>query len=108
MATVNQLLRDEVVAQELQLRRVGAGINNKVQARLTQLEKDLKALLRDVDPFAVTGLRQRQRLRKVDARSRALYSDAFGDCRRIAKEEAHRVGKAAADLMVKALRSEIP
>ena len=95
--------------QDLVLRRAAAGTNNRVQARLAQLDRDLKALLEKIDPMGVNGAqRQYQRQVKLQVRSAKLINEAYADCRRITQEDAWRVGKAAADLLINALRQEIP
>jgi hypothetical protein len=108
MATVNEDLRDELISQELLIRRATAGLNNAVTRRLAKLEQDLKTALLDIDPGAVTGSRQLIRMEKLRRRSNELTREAFADCRRLATADGYRIAKAAADMSVRALRAAIP
>lgn len=97
------------MAQDLQLRRTVAGINNRVQTRLTQMEHDLREAHAELDPLAVNGaIRQQLRAQRLQARSARIVREAYADCRRIAMQDAFRVAKAAADMSVQTLREEIP
>lgn len=106
---MNEEIRDELLVQELLLRRASAGVNNAVQKRLLQLEDDLKALLLRIDPAGISGpARQAARLAKLQLRSSELIREAYADARRIVTADASRIAKAAADMTVSTLRSEIP
>jgi hypothetical protein len=109
MPSVNAKIRDRVIEQELRARRVVASVDELVQARLTRLEKELRLLLVKYDPMGATGpLRRRKRERKLNKASAAATKAAYADIAKIMGKDAVALAKTSSDLMVKALREEVP
>lgn len=104
MPTVNETIRDHVVVQDLTLRRVIAGTDKRVQARLTQLSDDLRAAMAKYDPFGATGpTRREQRRRRLNAAAEQLIREAMADCYDILRGDLGRVTQAQSELVADAI-----
>lgn len=108
MPSVNENIRDRIIAQDVTLRKAGAAVNNAVQARMARMRRDLKALMVDIDPGAVSGARQRDRLDKLRRKSSGIIRVAMAECAAITRRDAARIAKSAADMVVQAVRDAVP
>lgn len=109
MATAAEEVRDDLIAQDVRYRRVEAGINRKVQARLNELDRDVKALLVKIDPAGTTQPKARQRrLQKFNREAGVLIRTAYSEINGMVKADLRRVGMAESVNTMKVMRRHIP
>lgn len=102
-------VQDDFIAQDVQLARVDAGLQKRIDARLDQLGRDLKRLTLDVD-VAGTPRRDAQirRMNKLNKGSRELIRIAYSDINRLTKDVLVDVAAATSMEVATALEENIP
>ncbi len=76
--SVNEVVTDELIEHEVQVRRATSGTQRRVEARINQLGRDVKLAMTEIDPFSETDNRERIRKRtELQARVRELSKAAF-------------------------------
>ena len=109
MATAAEEIRDDIIEQDVRYRRAEARINRKVQARLTTLDRDVKALLIRIDPAGTQQVKARQRrLRKFNRESGELVRTAYSEIHALVKKDLARVGIVESKTILATMRKHIP
>lgn len=107
--SVSGKVQDDLIEQSVQLARVDAGLQRKIDARLDQLGADLKALTLDVD---VAGTLRRdaqvRRMAKLDKGSRELIRVAYANINAMTKAVMADVAKVESMALVNSLEENIP
>jgi len=98
-----------MIEQAIQLARVDAGLQRKIDDRLDQLGADLKALTLNVD-VAGTPRRDAQvrRMAKLDKQSRELIRVAYAEINTLTKSVLSDVAKVTSAAFVNSLEENIP
>jgi len=107
--TAAELIQDDVIEQDIQLARVDAGLQRRIDARLDQLGKDLAALAIDID---VNGTQRRdarwRRMLKLNKESRELIRVAYSDIAALTRKTLVNVADAVSTNMATSLEASIP
>ena len=97
---VNDKIHDDLIAHDIDLRRVDADCRRRANSRLAELEADIKALLIKIDPYgAVRADARSRRIANFEQEARKLARAAYkdiecenrADLRRIAALESEKV-----------------
>ncbi len=106
--STNQRIRDDLTTQDLTDRRLIAGMEAEVDKRLVQLERDLKALIFQVDP---AGARQRRskkrRTKQINTRSRELITEAYRDINNMTRKNLTRLSRVESRSTALTIESDI-
>lgn len=107
--STSEQVQDDFIAQDVQLARVDAGLQKRIDARLDQLGRDLKRLTLDVD-VAGTPRRDAQvrRMNKLNKGSRELIRIAYSDINRLTRDVLVDVAAATSMEVATALEENIP
>jgi hypothetical protein len=107
--TTNEALRDDVIWDDVQLRKVTAAVDTEVQARLRRLDRDLTIAMQAANPFDAVKLAVRRRKQaQLQARAKALIRRAYEDCHAIVARAGSTVGKEQAHSAWAALDEHVP
>jgi hypothetical protein len=107
--TTNEKLRDDVIWDDVQLRKVTASVDIEVQARLTRLDRDLTIAMQAANPFDAVKLSVRRRKQfELIARAKVLIRRAYEDCLEITQKSGAKVAKAQAASAWAGLEDHIP
>lgn len=107
--STSEQVQDDFIAQDVQLARVDAGLQKRIDARLDQLGRDLKRLTLDVD-VAGTPRRDAQirRMNKLNKQSRELIAAAYADINTLTKDVLVDVAAATSMEVATTLEENIP
>lgn len=107
--SIAEEVQDDFIAQDVQLARVDAALQKRIDARLDELGRELRALTLEVD---VAGTQRRdariRRLRRLNVESRELIAQAFADINLMTKKVLANVAAIESMLVVDSLENNIP
>jgi len=107
--TAADRVQEDVIAQDVQLARVDAGMQKRIDARLDELGRELKRLTLDVD---VAGTLRRdaqvRRMNRLSKESRELIREAYSDINLMTRKALTTVAKAQSMAMATSLEESIP
>jgi len=107
--SVNEALRDALIEQDVVNRRVMADVDSKVQARLAQLEQELKALMARHDPWSTeNGALRRARQFRLTRLANKKIQRAYTDIAALQKKLSPRLVAAESALVQHALSDALP
>ncbi len=107
--SVAEEVQDDFINQDVQLARVDAGLQKRIDARLDQLGRDLKRLTLDVDVAGTPRKDARgRRLVKLNKESRELIRVAYSDINAMTKATLGKVAAATSMEVVSALEENLP
>jgi hypothetical protein len=107
--SIAEEVQDDFIAQDVQLARVDSALQKRIDARLDELGRELRALTLEVD---VAGTQRRdariRRLRRLNVESRELIAQAFADINLMTKKVLANVAAIESMLVVDSLENNIP
>jgi hypothetical protein len=107
--SVNDQIHEDLIPHDIDLRRVDAHCRRKIEDRLDQLVADLAALAVKVDPHGASRNDARQRrLSKLEKESRALVREAYRDVNKMCMSDMQRIAVVEQEKQISSLESNIP
>lgn len=107
--TASQDVRDELVEQDIRVRRVSARLERDVQKRLLDLQREVVAEMSRIDPAGAvrTDARER-RLQRTEQAVRELTRNAYADIESMTANVIERAAVADQAALTEALKKAIP
>lgn len=96
MTTVAQDVRDDLIAQDIRVRRVSARLERDIEVRLKRMELDLADLVIKTDA------------KVTKAAAKEIIDAAYADVDAMVLEVAQRLAAAEAKAVVKAIKKALP
>lgn len=107
--TAAENIRDELIAHDIDLRRVSAGMARQVNARLNTMNADLRGMLARIDPGGTTRRDARERrLARIEREVQAIVDEAYREIRIIVNSDMKRVAKAETVAVANAINGALP
>lgn len=107
--TVNQDIRDDIAAHDIDLRRVDGAIRRKVDQRFDKLGQDLKVLTVTIDPHGAVRIGARKRrLKKLQKEARALVSAAYSEINVMVAKDLKRLTRAESEAVNQSIEEALP
>lgn len=109
MTTAADKIQDNLIERDILFRRADGEVRRLVNRRLTELERDIKALLARIDPHsAIIPAARERRVQRFEQEMRALVREAYSEINRITKREFRKAAKSESNGTANLLRREIP
>ena len=106
---VNDVIHDELITQDIKLRRITGDCQNRAERRLDRLGRDLKALAVRIDPNGTSRTDARQRrLARLEEESRKLVNEAYAEIAAENRKDLRRVAKIESEATVQVIGKALP
>lgn len=106
--SVNEDIRDDLVAHDIDLRRLDGAVRNEIDRRYDELGTKLQELLAKHNPHGAVrvGARKR-RLRKYEADARKAINEALTDISKIIRKNLRGVARTEATAVIDSIVESI-
>ncbi len=109
MTTAAQDVRDDLIEQDIRVRRVIGRLERDIEVRMKRFELDVLDLLYKQDPGGPNSqTERRKRLQAYEQRAEELARKAFRDVDKIIREYSERLSSAEFRVVAAALRRHVP
>lgn len=107
--SVNDAIHDDLITEDIQLRRITGDCQNRAERRLDKLASDLRAELARIDPHGTDRKDARERrLAKLEKRARELTAEAYRDIERENRSDLRRIARLESEATVTAIGNNLP
>lgn len=106
--SINEAIRDDLVAHDIDLRRVDGDVRNKIDRRFDQLNRELKELLVRHDVHGASRLSTKQRrLKKYEVDARKAINEAFSEINTLVGKTLRGIAEAEAAAIVDTIQENM-
>lgn len=106
--SVNEDIRDDLVAHDIDLRRLDGAVRNQVDKHFDELSGKLQELLAKHDPYGAVRTRTRQRrIRKYQADARKAINEALTEINAIVRKNLRGVARTEATAVIDSIVESI-
>ena len=107
--TVNQDIRDDLISHDIDLRKVDGDTRNKVNKILDVMEKKLKGLIVEIDPFTPENTKVKDaRLKRLDDAAAPIIAETYREINKFINERGKRVVVTESKQVTDAIHDNIP
>lgn len=109
MATVNEEIQDAFIAQDVRDRRLIGQVQNEIDARLAELDRELRRLILEIDPMSKRGLRRRANAQaRLERLANQAIREAYSEINQINRRALAESAKAQTEVVAQELREALP
>lgn len=106
--SINEAIRDDLVAHDIDLRRLDGDVRNQIDRRYDALGRELRELLAKHDPHGAARSSTRQkRLGEYEADARKAINEALSDINGIVRKTLRGVARTEATALIDSIIESI-
>lgn len=107
--TVNQDIRDDLIAHDIDLRKVDGDTRNKVNKMIDVMEQKLKVKIIEIDPFTPTNVKIKEaRLKRLEDETAPIITETYREITKFVNERGKRVVVTESKMVTDAIHDNIP
>lgn len=102
-------IRDDLIEHDIDLRRVDGDVRNAVRKRLSELGKELVAIVASIDAHGAARADTRQkRLKEIEKKGREATQAAYRDIHKLVSSTSKQVATLESEKVIDVIRKNVP
>jgi len=107
--TVNQDIRDDLVAHDIDIRKLTGSIQRQVDGRLDRMARDIKRAMSDHDPFGATRKDARtNRAKALDEETKEIVATAYREIDSLVRDDLQRAARVESVAVNEVIQENLP